>query len=305
MDWKKVNDYFIVEFIPKMKYPNKGKEWLIRVETSETAKLLCINIMIDIMSGSIDQTTYVDVFDSMDIEITDPCLSFTKALDKMENKEDLVCSSKLVCSDLERGDYYLRTMELKDFIDYYIGKVDGLSSCCKDDVKIARARYFNKSTTLEKVYQWMRGKSMSVFITSNKDLSNKIMKYAKEEHATIINDVYGLGYTVGVGKRDMPEFIAIEYPPEFQLKCYQPTTIDGWMGEKINGYYISNTISDGWGQAHCLSNKMESGKERVHAYFKGLTKHFKTRHIGISNKISVDKSMIITAASERLKTLYP
>lgn len=299
MKWKQVESILRKEVVSRMRYPKKGDEWLSAIPKCIDGQLLAVCMTIDVKSGAVDPQEFASILDALKPPFKDARRSFGLYVRKYGHR--YIGSTNFVSHTLPRDDSYMRIMEMKDFIDFYVTPTMKMTSNARDIHKI-RAMFFRKGGQfpLGCITEWTTGKTGRVWVTSRKRYRKLAAARRKEDdRATDVNDALGLGYRRGVHKNTPPEMVALIYPYGLGVGVYQPTTLDASWANPGN-WFVAFCDHDTWGRTHSVSGTLKPMTERIHSGFKGLTNDYKTERIGEARLAVENRAAQLAEACRRL-----
>jgi hypothetical protein len=272
----------------------KGARWLEEAKVTNNGQRLAVCLAIDIASGALDRTLAASILDRLQSGAKDAEANFASI-----QGESTSFTSSFSARVPSTSIPYVRVLELGDFILYYLPA----TAETLDEVSVERVRlkYLSdpEGYSLGEITAWWSGSRDTVWITSSEDVEWLKQQYPAGEFASTLMDALGLTFSHGVGSGGKFELVAVTYPTDAPVACWQPTALDsGWA--RGGGFYLSYVKQDNWGRTQSCSGDLPSIRERIHKKFQGLTDDFYLRGIGNTGKPPADEVKLLQAAYERL-----
>ena len=302
MSWEVVRNELLLTVVRSMGDKKIGERWIDLLGQTLDGQRLGACIVIDVRSGALSSIVFASILDSLDFSQEDAqnnaCWAFQNAVESHPGNQSQPEKGHFACGSsfsvqISTSDVYVRILDLGDFITYLLDTNDRpMSALSEDDRARARRMYFSREyEPWEEIERMWTGSMGRAFITSLEDLNSLIEDQVDPGY--IVNDALGLGYS---GKL---EFVAVKYPDDLKMTCYQPTTLDTvWSN---HNWYVSYGSNNCWGLTHRCSGNGQQARERVHRTLESVYEGFSGKYIGKPRATLVeDREKLLRDAFDRM-----
>lgn len=264
--------------------------------------LFCLAI--DLKYDLLEVEHLIKIFDSLDF--TRPEEKILADFDVKLHKEATTYFQHSNCADCDYSkDKYVCVRpwtKLFDKIKVYKTATGKYTIMDFDDEDHVRYRLFEEySLDLADVKEWAGWKYLT-WLLSHKEFIELKEKHTDEiESLNYVMDSLGLeppAKNTASGEFDF--YVYIEYPDDFEIDSYQPTTLCGYWKED-GGLYLSFKKSDGYGRTFSTTGSKNTAKERVINSTDYGNENFIPSILGKSDgTLTKDRTNILNEALNRL-----
>jgi hypothetical protein len=290
-----------------MKDRQRGLAWLNGLRASKDGERLGVCMAIDIHSESLPAEIFAEILGRVDLKIEDSRVAFARALEQLID-ERFNCPSRHRVEPGANGDRYIRVLRMDDLVRYFMSPTSyELEPTAPFEFEHTRKKYFEDKDQLSlgEFDRCWSGKRERVWVLPRQEYE-RLQAYAAEASKalpTVLIDALGFGTPAGAANQ-IPELVAVLYPPEIPVHSAQPTAVDAcWFCE--GGFYLSYRNEDSWGRTHSSSGTLPPVKERVHPKIEKLTDEYVAVRLGTPSESSVDPESPLLDAYARAEKIWP